>query len=62
MTDTQINVTPAREARTLDRAQDIPKVNAARLEGISARVREGGYATDGVLRATARAIIERGDV
>lgn len=56
-----MNETGDREARTLERAQDIPKT-AERLEQIRGRVREGGYATDAVLRATARAILERGDV
>lgn len=56
-----MNDTGDREARTPERAQDIPKI-ADRLEQIRARVRDGGYATDAVLRATARAILERGDV
>lgn len=51
-----------RGARQGSRAQDIPKVNADRVEQVRARIREGAYATDAVLRATARAILERGDV
>jgi len=62
MTGPQTNDTGDREARTLSRAQDIPKANPDLLERIRARIREGGYATDGVLRATARAILERGDL
>lgn len=61
MAGTSMNDTGDREARTPERAQDIPKI-ADRLEQIRARVRDGGYATDAVLRATARAILERGDV
>lgn len=62
MTDTQINDTPDRDTQTLAREQDIPKLRADRVERIRERIREGAYATDGVLRATARAILERGDV
>lgn len=53
--------TDDRRARTVERAQDIPKT-ADRLEQVRVRVRDGGYATDAVLRATARAILDRGDV
>lgn len=56
-----MNDTGGREARTLERAQDIPKT-AERLEQIRGRLRAGGYASDAILRATARAILERGDV
>lgn len=61
MAGTQLSDTDDRRARTVERAQDIPKT-ADRLEQVRVRVRDGGYATDAVLRATARAILDRGDV
>lgn len=62
MTATEMNDGCDREARALRRAEDIPKVDAERVEQIRARIRDGSYTADAVLRATARAILERGDL
>ena len=62
MAESKMNDTCNREAGAIRRAEDIPKVDAERVEQIRARIRDGSYAADAILRATARAILERGDL
>ena len=53
---------PHGETRALRASKDIPKLDAERIEQIRARIRDGSYTADAVLRATARAILERGEL
>ena len=53
-------MTDADEGRAPKKRGARPPLTAERVEQIRARIEAGAYASDPVLRATARAIIERG--
>jgi len=52
----------ADDRRTVNRARDSQRLTTERIEEIRARILAGAYATEPVLQATARAILERGDL
>ena len=48
-----------RDERTSRLQRERLELTAERIEQIQARIREGAYASDAVLQATARAILDR---